>query len=85
MEVYTALVSALLSAAMIFGYLSYAANRLLFDAAWTNKKYIRTIIIMFLHGPIVWVIMFFKTLKYLFLLFHILICWGLQEVPKDSE
>jgi len=85
MEIYIAVISVLIALGSMFGLMNYTGNKLLFDAAWHNKKYFRTIFIMLLHGPIVWLVMILKAIKYVFLFLHILICWGLQEVPKDSK
>ena len=85
MELYVALVSGLLAFASAFGLVSYLGNQTLFEAAWHNKKYIRTSIIVLLHGPLVWIYKIFDGFKYMIIFTHMMICWFLQELPKGND
>jgi len=85
MEIYVAIISALIALGSVCGLLSYMGNKPLFYSAWDNGKYFRTIFILLLHGPLVWIAMILHTSKYAFIVTHLLLCWVLQELPRIEK
>ena len=85
MSIYYSIAIAFTLIGSIFGLLSYLSNEILIDKALANRKYIRTLIILFLHGPFVWLLLVFKGARIMWVLGQLMIMYVLQELPEEPE